>query len=411
MRKNSRKRSVVYIILTCALFFFSGVVPIRAATYYVATTGSDSNPGTTSLPWRNPQRCTQPPIVAGDTCLVGNGIYTMPATNQSIVVYVRSSSVQGSPGRPITIKSLNTRGAVISVPGVNSSTPLNNTGFYIESGYYVVEGFEITGGTGSTNVSNIAIAFMGSGAVGGVARNNYIHDIGRTVCSNSGYGFDGIMIEGPNSITVEGNIIHGIGRLRNGENGCSTTLYQNDHGIYIKGGSGHVIRRNVIYDTNRGFPLHFYGGGVTNTNVYNNTISGKSPTGLPAGQVLLGTSISTAMFQNNIFCDTPASPFAIYSLSASGVSIDYNLTDNTDNDMFAGAMPVGIAVGTHNLIGTSPGFVDWSGDNYQLSSGSRAIDSGVAISGEASIGAPDIGAYEYGGQSSRPKAPTGLKVQ
>jgi hypothetical protein len=322
--------------------------------------------------------------------------------------------VQGTATAPITIKSLNYRGARISVPGINSNgTPLNNTGFYITKAYYIVEGFEITGGSGSTvGTANIGIAFMGSGAVGGVARNNYIHDIARTVCSDSVYGFDAIMIEGPNSVTVEGNIIHSIGRLRNGESGCSTTLYQNDHGVYIKGGSGHVVRRNVIYDTNRGFPLHLYGATITNINVYHNTISGKSPTGLPAGQVLLGTSITTASFINNIFFDTAAAPFVSYSLAASGVSIDYNLTDCAKANMFAATMPGGITVGTHNFVSTGPGFVDAAVNDYRLAAGSAAIDAGVPITGIATNGAPDIGGYEFSGSDgSRPSPPVGLKVQ
>lgn len=46
-----------------------------AATYYVSTTGSDSNAGTLAAPWRNPSKCGTA-MGTGDTCKIKFGTYT-----------------------------------------------------------------------------------------------------------------------------------------------------------------------------------------------------------------------------------------------------------------------------------------------------------------------------------------------
>ncbi len=53
MMKNSMKRKHLVMLPLCALFFFIGAVIMQAATYYVATTGNDSNSGTVSQPFRS----------------------------------------------------------------------------------------------------------------------------------------------------------------------------------------------------------------------------------------------------------------------------------------------------------------------------------------------------------------------
>src|ERR671922_83608 len=70
---------------------------------------------------------------------------------------------------------------------------------------------------------------------------NHIHHIGN-VCtlSTNTNGQVGIFVQVPN-VTVEGNLIHDIGRFFPGENGCSYTGFSGymtlDHGMYLNGGS------------------------------------------------------------------------------------------------------------------------------------------------------------------------------
>ena len=55
-------------------------------------------------------------MVAGDTCLVGDGTYTDADGDGR--TFVTTNGHNGTSGSPITIKSENKWGAIITVPGV-----------------------------------------------------------------------------------------------------------------------------------------------------------------------------------------------------------------------------------------------------------------------------------------------------
>jgi hypothetical protein len=83
--------------------------------------------------------------------------------------------------------------------------------------------------------------------------------------------------------------------------------------------------------------------------------------------------------------------------------------------------------GTHyvcsnNIVSTDPKFVNSSNNNFHLQFDSPAIDKGLAFSGRTKdadgnsiVGAPDIGAYEYGstpsGDATPPAAPSIIEVK
>jgi hypothetical protein len=56
------------------LFFLLNAADASAATYYIATTGSDSNPGTLSQPWRTIGKANST-LQAGDTVYIRAGTY------------------------------------------------------------------------------------------------------------------------------------------------------------------------------------------------------------------------------------------------------------------------------------------------------------------------------------------------
>ena len=82
-----------------------------AATYYVATTGSDSNPGSVSAPWRT-IRFAVSRLSAGDTLYIRGGLYTGATDNidsQSATVpsgtsWANAITISGYPGETATLQ-------------------------------------------------------------------------------------------------------------------------------------------------------------------------------------------------------------------------------------------------------------------------------------------------------------------
>lgn len=399
-----------------ALFFLLLLMPsvAHATQYYVATTGSDAADGSSGTPFATVQKCTTV-VAAGDTCNVADGTYTDTDAN-GIVVYVNTTN--GTSGSPITIKSTNQYGAKLTVSSAQNGL---NAGLYIAKDYYIIDGFEISGGANSgTSAAHHGIAI--AAATGTVIQNNKIHDIARTVCSTSVLGNTGIYQDfTPVGTVIKNNLIYSVGRLRVGESACGSSVAgdQNDHGYYDHGSTNTQIYNNVIYDSNRGFPIQFYGGTVTNVKVYNNTISGHSSTGSPAGSIMLASTLTTADFQNNICYDPQTACFTTFSLTPTAITYDYFLTDSADADLFASSKPSNTTDGGHNAVSTSPGFTNAGSNDYTLASGSAARDTGATLASVTNdllaVARPqnslyDKGAYEYvvsagggsGGQSQSP---------
>jgi hypothetical protein len=410
MIKKSGRIQCQFLLPLCGSFFLFvllGPVMAQGATYYVATTGSDSNPGTSSSPWRNPQKCAKSPIKAGDTCIVRSGTYTAPSSMPNVVVYVSANSASGTSSQPITIKSEKVNGAVIIVPSTSNSL---NAAFYVPRPYYIIEGFNISGGSNNGASVGFTGIYLSSTATGATVRLNSIHHIARSVCSNSTYGFTGVYLGNTSGAVVERNRIYSIGRKRNGESGCSTVRFQNDHGIYVKGTSNVTIRRNVFYDTNRGYPIHVHGATAYGLKIYHNTLSGRSPTGLPVGQILLSSTISTASIKNNTSSDAQGGMIHAVGLSGSSISVSNNLSDT----LVKSTSSVPGATLSNNIERTNPGFINKSSNDFRLTSSSAAINRGTT-SGVPVVpdGSPDVSAYEYSLQSSisSPFTPTGVSVQ
>ncbi|MFO0697780.1 MAG: right-handed parallel beta-helix repeat-containing protein [Nitrospira sp.] len=391
----------------CALLVLFCAAKAESSSYYVATTGNDSNPGTKGSPFFTIQKCVDV-VIAGDTCLVGDGTYTDTDGN-GIVVYIRKSHADGTAVNPITIKSVNPFMARIELPGVDAQ----NAGFRIGRSYYIIEGFEITGGAGGgKNASTAGVVFT-SGSSGSIVRNNIIHHIGSTICSSSVFGISGVFADdNPSNITITNNRIYSVGRLRIGENGCSlaaTPLQQNDHGIYIKNVNGLTISRNLFYDTNRGFAIALGTGTMSNVSVYHNTWVGGSPTGTPSGQIILSGVLTNVSIKNNISYGAVGGMVNFYTVVASNVTISSNLSDMPEKLRSY----IGVTF-SNNIAGSaSLGFVDPSKNDFRLTRESPAINRGTTIGvPPVKDGAPDIGCYEFSEQdSSVPSIPIGLAIK
>jgi hypothetical protein len=213
------------------------VVPLAPVTYYVASSGSDTNDGRSRLtPWATVQKAANT-MAAGDQVIVGAGTY-------NAVVNVATS---GAAGSPITFQADTGAQPVVQ-------------GFQITANYIKVIGFEITNHN-TTAPSGFGIYLAGSNAY---LANNYIHDL----------YFEGAMISGngdPNSAATSNNTlinnrfvrcemagaqIEGRNNLIQGNDVSYTRQYPAGgparSGADADGfrffGSGHIFRANRIHD-------------------------------------------------------------------------------------------------------------------------------------------------------------------
>lgn len=134
--------------LSCSLFLLILLgQSASAATYYVATTGSDSNPGTSSAPFRHLSKAALTATQPGDTVIVADGTYD----NEGVVSpgYVMTLYYSGTAGNPITFKAQNRGKAILDAMNTSTSTTCNGAYAYLNlynASFIVIQGFVIQRG-------------------------------------------------------------------------------------------------------------------------------------------------------------------------------------------------------------------------------------------------------------------------
>jgi outer membrane biosynthesis protein TonB len=222
--------------------------------YYVSTSGSDSNSGSSTSPWRTIQKAASS-MKAGDTLYVQAGDYSDQRVNVTI---------SGSQGAQITYKA-------------NGSVRMK--GFNITASYITVDGFEIANtdyARGSRSSSGILLQ-----GANNIIQNNYIHDAtmrgiyfylsngdpttnhDNIVKNNRLYHNEqvGMEVHGRNNL-IEGNEIWGtvqchpnltkVENVASDNNGATCPNYPAISWLDADGidffGQGHIFRHNYIHD-------------------------------------------------------------------------------------------------------------------------------------------------------------------
>lgn len=316
----------------------------NAPTFFVATNGVASGPGTFSSPWTLAYAMAH----AGPS----NVIMVLPGTNYPTLFFSTPSLHNG-----ITLKSYAKWGAAI--PGQTSvhcievgSTVSNVTIDGFEIRYSYIDGIKLDAGLGCT------------------VQNCWVHDSGHGnpawVTNGSGvFNGQGIHFEAAQNCTVRNNLI---------ENNGATVFH--DHGIYYSGTnnvvSGNVVRFNLAYGIQQ-----FSSAGAINESmgnqVFNNLVY-SNDTEFGEGQLCTTFYCSdqarnwTNYVFNNIFASIAGSAAEVVFANANGflaltnnilvqnsgdcvtgnggatIWADYNLAQNAIN------LTGGAVVGTHNVI-------------------------------------------------------------
>ena len=389
---------------TCMLAgTFLLTISAHAGTYYVATTGSNGNPGTSTKPWRTIAYAAGQ-MNAGDTTYVRGGTY-----HEQLIQFRRS----GTSSAPIKLLSASGEFPVIDFDNKASNKMIlfqNSSGYKYGIGWITMEGFEIRNAWNGIKIYNGYDLSI---------RRNWIHDSRGT----------GIFGNGTRIL---------IDRNRINHNAYGSSFPPGGHGIYANG-TGFKITNNIIYD-NLTYGIQQNGSASSlykstyhpspefalsaNWLVANNTIAYNKN---GSGMVVWGSTCNKALIQNNVFYEnsinspsTSSQGVNFISTTCTGIAIRNNLAYATGS---GGTKFLGTAAkeGTHytqssNIVNTTlPGFVNApatlpSSPNFALVSGAKAIDKGLVLSAAkiAYNGTTrpkgityDAGAYEYNGSTSQ----------
>jgi len=227
------------------------ILPAQAAagtTYFVATNGSDSNPGSQAQPWKTIQKAANS-VAAGDSVVVGPGTYkenvtlsTSGTTSAPITFQAQSapSVVQSTPTTTACLSAANTciLGTVMIVASQVSFRNMEVAGSPVKPG--IVAGITVKGSNNEISGNFIHNSWkegvsIGSGTSNDRVLNNFI-----TYAVVSGIYFDG------QNHLIQGNTItHSVTRPADRLALPGST---DPDGIRFFG-TGTVVRGNVIKDT------------------------------------------------------------------------------------------------------------------------------------------------------------------
>lgn len=209
-----------------AAFFTFATVPLSAATYYVAKTGSDSSNCTSaSAPCLTISRGVAVATAAGSIVQVGPGTYTENVT----------LSKAGTATAPITVRGQDGSGCpTTAISDVNSPT-----GTRPNSAVIIVGNFEVNASNVSIDCFHIENNNTGSGGVdtdSGLTGNSYTNlEIDGNGCTKCGGGFwvDGVATVASagysSSFTISRNYVHGVS---NGFFGACSNCTISDNEFY-----------------------------------------------------------------------------------------------------------------------------------------------------------------------------------
>ena len=328
--------------------------PAAAATFYVATSGSNSSSGTRARPWRTIQKALNT-LRAGQRALVRSGVYKEDLD-------VRRA---GTASAPVTVAAHPGERPVLRSAGGH---PLE-----VSSGarYFRFRGFVIEGHPG-TSGGNVDVYGRHIEIAGNIIRRG--RDQGVYTAGESAY------------VHIVRNTIHHNGR----------GIEHQSHGIYLQG-DDHLVANNLIYDHPEGFGIQVYDEG-SRARVVNNTIVRSGHSGIVVGG---SGGVDHVQIRNNIFAFNAKWGIQHDSACPSSTVADHNvLHGNRWGAIQAGCRGLNTAAGNRS---GAPRFVSLARRNLHLRRGSAAIGAGHRGSAPATDfsgrerprgSRPDAGAHE-----------------
>ncbi len=239
-------------------------------TYYISTTGSDTNSGTYSSPFRTFSKATSV-LTAGDRLLVFGGTY-----------YDKISITKsGLEGKEIEISSVDDSKVIL-----NADT-LNSTGVYIGGNYITIENLEVL------NADGVGVDVKGS--------NIELKNLKVSGSVSHGVNFRGINASMEDS-EISGNVLENEGNK--GKWGS---------GVKVSMGGNHITIKNNKVTKN-------WGEGIATTRGANIDIEGNFVQDNFSANIYIDNSYTVNVYKNFVTC-TPNSGFERDGQRAKGIMI------------------------------------------------------------------------------------------
>lgn len=323
---------------------------------YVATTGSDANPGTAAAPFLTIAR-------ADSRAGPGYTIHVAPGTYRFAAVSPHSAGIRTSRSGTAAarIKFVSTVKWGAKIVGSGTGITWKSLGSYVD-----IAGFDISG-TGRHGI-------LASGA-NLTIRDNFIHDL--TISGGcTGAGGAAIDTDGDiGNVLIHANIVRNIGRAMIGA--CNTV-----HGIYIAS-ANNTVTNNVVSGVAAAGIQQWHG--ATASRISNNTVF-HCKVGILIGQGDAGTT--PAGSENNLVANNIVYDNVTYGIVEGGKVGANNRYIN--NLVHASGRDVHVSGEVSGNISADPLFrnyrADGSGD-YRVHAVSPALGRGARRDGPAYIGA------------------------
>jgi hypothetical protein len=328
--------------------------PSTGQTFYIATTGSDSNPGTLEAPWRTVQHALDV-LQPGQRALVRAGTYA-----ESLSV-----SRAGTPTAPITIENYSGERPLVNGGG-ERPLDISSSGAYIRLRGFALERSPYTSG-GNVDIYGHHVEISGNEIR--LAKDQGVYTS-----------------EESHHVQILDNWIH-----HNGEG-----IAHQSHGIYLQG-ADHLVANNVIHDHPKGFGIQVYDRNNRSILVANTVVaSGHS------GIVVGGSGgVENIRVANNVFAFNAHYGISHDSTCPIASRADHNVVfGNSWGQTQPGCSGLSYSGGNST---SDPLFVNYGTRNLHLRPGSSAVDYALAALSPGSDfdgtvrprgGGPDAGAYE-----------------
>ncbi len=440
-------RAIILIVLFSALLSTSAF----GATYYVAPSGSDANPGTKNQPWQTIQKAADT-LMAGDTVYIRAGAYNervIPQNSGSAGNYITYATY---PGETVTID-----GNGISVPEDEGLLYIHDKSYIKVSGFRVVNsaqaGIYVDASSSNITIQGNYTNNTGSSGIGVWNSSNIIIADNEVESSCSNGWQENITVAGTNSFEVKNNHVHNELSGYNKEGICikdgsaNGKVYENHvhHtwavGIYMDAWDKHTynieVFRNSVHDSrNDGITVASEMGGLLeNVRIYNNlsynnsflgisvsrngpsstlvqplhrievinnTVYNNGLSGWGGGISVGNADVENIVIRNNIFSKNVSFQIVVtLDTPAEQLTIDHNLIDGFRGYTEEAASEI---YGSDYVEG-DPKFSNASGADFHLQGSSPAIDKGSPLNAPTNDydrnirpngSGYDIGAYEYG---------------